>query len=72
MTNLEQTVQRIANGCLVYAVDIQTGELLPMTQDEFAHARKRKFDWVPYTDPTMAVVHSTLIQAALRRWEMAS
>ena len=72
MTNLDSTLQKIANNCLLFAVDAQTGEILPMTQDEFMRAGKQRWNWIPYTDPRIAMVHSTLVRAALRRWEMAS
>lgn len=72
MNNLESAIQRIASGCLVYAVNTQTGELLPMTQDEYMHARIKQYDWIAYTDLRLALVHSTIVCTALRRWELVS
>jgi hypothetical protein len=73
MDNLDRAVHQIAKGCLVYVVDAQTGDLLPMTQDEYWLAQRRKSAvLIPHIDPNVACTCSTIIKAALRRWELSS
>jgi hypothetical protein len=72
MRNLDQVLQKIANGCLLYVVNTQTGELLPMNQNEYQLAQRRQHCLIPHTDPTLANLRSLLIRAGLRRWELAS
>ena len=72
MSNLSNTVRQLANNCLLYVVNVNTGELKPMLTDEYKLTIQYQKGLVPYADPALANARSITIKTGLRRWEVAS
>ena len=67
--NFDQICGKLSTGCLLYVVNARTGELRPMTQDEYLFNQRREHCLIPHVDVNAANARSLIILAAIRRWE---
>jgi hypothetical protein len=70
--NLDRAILRLARGCLIYAVDVNTGEIVPFTQKEFLARESGDRQYIPHTDARLANARSAAIKAGHYKKEMAS
>ena len=68
MDNLDRAIAQLRAGCLLYVVNLRTGELTVRTQEEHLRAPRRpNAMWAAYIDPHVANLRSEAICASLRR-----